>query len=292
MKNHYVKIYNLILISSILLTGFGFAADNDCDLSLSWARISSGTWAAYSWVIPYSDLSIAYDHLFASCCESEDFIDMSVCAQPTQVYLESPYIFDHLIDVGFRRLDVVGAYSGQIIDSWAQAWYDFLHPSATWTLTLTPLMVQAQYKNYRSLTHSPLLQDEDWSLESYLPLYTGFSLRDKYYNLCYVVKNAYQKRLQSNPKNWVIDIWNQYSPSSLYSSCMDLAEKKVDQQLIFAQTLMVERSTSTLETTIQSYTMTNFVKDRLMSLMDKLKTVISLFEKIIKQAPLSKRCAQ
>ena len=73
---------------------------------------------------------------------------------------------------------------------------------------------------------------------------------------------------------------------------MDLAEKKVDQQLIFAQTLMVERSTSTLETTIQSYTMTNFVKDRLMSLMDKLKTVISLFEKITKQAPLSKRCAQ
>jgi hypothetical protein len=73
---------------------------------------------------------------------------------------------------------------------------------------------------------------------------------------------------------------------------MDLAEQKVSNELMFAQTLMLERSTSTLETTMQSYVMTSFVKDRLMSLMDKLKSVVALFEKITKQAPLSKRCAQ
>ena len=73
---------------------------------------------------------------------------------------------------------------------------------------------------------------------------------------------------------------------------MSLAEQKVSRELIFTQTLMLERSSSTLETTMQSYTMTNFVKDRLMWLMDKLKAVVALFEKVAKQAPLSKRCAK
>lgn len=293
MKNISFKTYNLILISTVLLFGVSFAAENDCDLSTPSARVTIGSWSAYSWVIPYADLSVAYDNLYAYCCKEELFVEWQWGCEnaPKKVYLESPYIFDHLIDVWFRRLDVIGAYSGQIIDTWAQLWYAFLHPS-TGTLALTPLMVQEQYKNYRSLTHIPLLQDEWGSIESLLSLYTGFSLRDKYYNLCFVVKNAYQKVIQSDPKKWSFDIWNQYVKSSLYSSCMDLAEQKVSNELMFAQTLMLERSTSTLETTMQSYVMTSFVKDRLMSLMDKLKSVVALFEKITKQAPLSKRCAQ
>lgn len=292
MRNTSFKIYNLILISAVLLFGFGFA-ENDCELSTSWARVSPSTWSVYSWVIPYADLSVAYDNLYAYCCKEGLFPQKSnpCTGSLGPVYLESSYMFDHLIDVGFRRLDVVGAYSGQVIDTWAKAWYDFLHPS-TWTLALTPLMVQEQYKNHWSLTHVPLLQDEAWKLKDYLPLYSGFSLRDKYFNLCYVVKNAYQDMLQSDAKKWPMDIWSHYNPSSLYSTCMSLAEQKVSRELTFTQTLMLERSSSTLETTLQSYTMTNFVKDRLMWLMDKLKSVVALFEKVAKQAPLSKRCAK
>jgi len=292
MRMASFKTYNLILISAVLLFGIGFA-ENDCGLSTSWARVNSSTWSVYSGVVPYSDLSVAYDNLYAYCCKEGLFPQNSnPCGSSLgPVYLESPYMFDHLIDVWFRRLDVVGAYSGQIIDSWAKAWYDFLHPS-TWTLALTPLMVQEQYKNHWSLTHIPLLQDEPEELPVYLPLYTGFSLRDKYFNLCYVVKNAYQKILQRDSSRWPMDIWTHYNPSSLYSTCMSLAEQKVSRELTFTQTLMLERSSSTLETTMQSYTMTNFVKDRLMSLMDKLKAVVALFEKVAKQAPLSKRCAK
>lgn len=292
MRHTSFKKIHLILISAVLLFGFGFA-ENDCELAMSWARVRPSLWSVYSWVISYPDLSVAYDNLYAYCCKETLFPEgqWNCILAPQKVYLESPYLFDHLIDVGFRRLEVVGAYSGQIIDTWAKAWYDFLHPS-TWTLALTPLMVQEQYKNQWSLTHIPLLQDEAGDLKNYLPLYTGFSLRDKYYNLCYVVKNAYQRVLQWDPKKWPMDIWNQYNPSSLYSTCMSLAEQKVSRELTFTQTLMVERSSSTLETTMQSYTMTSFVKDRLMILMDKLKSVVALFEKITKQAPLSKRCAK
>ena len=292
MRNTSFKIYNLVLISAVLLLGFGFA-ENDCELAISWARVSPSTWSLYSEVIPYADLSVAYDNLYAYCCKEGLFPQKSnPCGSSLgPVYLESSYMFDHLIDVGSRRLDVVGAYSGQVIDTWAKAWYDFLHPS-TWTLALTPLMVQEQYKNHWSLTHIPLLQDEAWKLKDYLPLYSGFSLRDKYFNLCYVVKNAYQDMLQSDAKKWPMDIWSHYNPSSLYSTCMSLAEQKVSRELTFTQTLMLERSSSTLETTMQSYTMTNFVKDRLMWLMDTLKSVVALFEKVAKQAPLSKRCAQ
>lgn len=78
---------------------------------------------------------------------------------------------EHLLDVGLRSLDFSSAYSGQVVDSGAKAWYDVMHISGD-KLALTPLMVQTQYKNYWSSTHSPLLQGEPGDIKNYLPLYS------------------------------------------------------------------------------------------------------------------------
>ncbi len=291
MRNNVIKTYSLILISASLLFAVGFAAEDDCDLAISWARVAVSTWWTYSGAITYPDVLVAYDNLYAYCCKESLFAENTDadCSVSRPVHLESPYLVDHLVDVGFRRLDVAGAYSGQIVDSWAKAWYELLH-TTTWTLT--PLMVQAQYKKNWSLTHVPLLQDEAGDIKDYLPLYTGFSLRDKYYNLCYVIKHAYEDILQHDQLKWTIDIWDQYSNSSFYTACMGLAKQRVWEELTFAQTIMIDRSNSALESTIQSYAIVNFVKDRLMALLDKLQSIVSLFGQIGKQAPLSKRCSQ
>ena len=295
MRNSLIKIYSLVFISAASLFAVTFALENDCLLSTT--PIASSTWWSYSGAITYPDLLVAYTNLYAYCCKEDLFPENSYvdCTDaPKEVYLQSEYMVDHLVDVGFRRLDVAGAYSGQIVDSWAKLWYDFMHAN-TWTLT--PLLVQTQYKSYWSLTHVPLLQDEakpqkSSDIKDYLPLYSGFTLRDKYYNLCYVIKSAYENILQHNEQKRTIDIWTQYDSSSFYSACMRLAQQKVTQELTFAQSIMLERSSTALETTIQSYTIINFVKDRLTALLAKLQSVVALFQNITKQAPLSKRCSQ
>jgi hypothetical protein len=73
---------------------------------------------------------------------------------------------------------------------------------------------------------------------------------------------------------------------------MRLAGITISQELVFTQSTMIDSATNSLWTSIEAYTMTNFVKDRLMSLLDKIKSIVSLFTKVTKQAPLSKRCAQ
>lgn len=282
------KCIFLVPISLFSVLVFCFA-DDDCILAT--APVSSFSWSAFSGVLPYSNLTLAYDHLLSYCCTKNLFPEWIVdCSKASpSVFLESPYLFDHIIDVWFRHLDVTSAYSWQVVDSWAQAWYDFLHLSGT--KAMTPLMVQAQYKKFWSLNQVPLLQDEGGDILNYLPLYTGFSLWDKYYNLCFVLKNWYEKILQPDSDKWPIIIWDQYTESSFYNKCMNLAEEKVGQELSFTQTSMLERSTNTLQTTIESYIITNFVQDRLSSLLDKLKSIVQLFIQVVAQAPLSKRCS-
>lgn len=282
------KIVWCFFVWILLVSNFSFA-DDDCILAS--APVSSSTWAPFSVALPYSNLTWAYEHLFSYCCSKNLFPQGTVdCTKASpSVYLESPYLFDHLIDFWFRHLDLTSAYSWQVVDSWAQVWYDFFHKYPT--KPLTPLMVQTQYKKSRSLTHTPLLQDEAWDIRNYLPLYSGFSLWDKYYNLCFVLKKWYEEILQPDSNKWPIFIWDQYTESSFYSKCMDLAEQKVWQELAFAQTSMAERSTNTLQNTIESYIVTNFVQDRLSSLLSKLKSVVELFVQVTTQAPLQKYCS-
>ena len=266
--------------------------ENDCELASS--PIPPSMRSVYSWVLPYEDLTVAYDNLFAYCCKIGWFVHNEICGAedaPKEIHEESPYLYEQLVDIWFRHLDVESAYSGQIIDSGALAWYRVLHP-ITWDAPLTPLLVQAQYKSYWTLTHTPLLQDEAGDLKNYLPLYSWFSLRDKYYNWCMVAKYAYENTLQPDKTKWPIDIGDQYNPASFYNACMRLAWITISQELVFTQSTMIDSATNTLWTTIESYTLTNFVKDRLMSLLDKLKAIVSLFTKITKQAPLSKSCSQ
>jgi len=237
---------------------------------------------------------VAYDGLFAYCCKVWWFVHNEICSAqdaPKEIHEESPYLYEQLVDIWFRHLDAESAYSGQIVDSGALAWYRILHP-IIWDAPMTPLMVQTQYKNYWTLTHVPLLQDEAGDLKNYLPLYSWFSLRDKYYNWCMVAKYAYENTLQPDNTKWPIDIGDQFDSASFYTVCMRLAWITISQELVFTQSTMIDSATNTLWNTIESYTMTNFVKDRLMALLDKLKSIVSLFTKITKQAPLSKRCAQ
>lgn len=276
----------------ISLVGIAFA-DDDCLLGPS--PVSSGAWQAYSLVLPYQDLKLAYNHLWAYCCKNGLFPkDRNNCGDnaPKDVYLESPFLFDHLVDVWIRHFDPLSIYSGQTVDSWAKEWYDLF--SLSEDKSITPQFVKAQYTKYWTLTFKPLFQDQTWNISSYLPLYwtTGFSLRDKYYNLCFSLKLWYENVLQWNSAKRPIQIKDQYDPDSYYSKCMDLVDKKVSVERVYAQTTMLERSTNTLDKSIETFTMTNFVKDRLWSLYDKLKSVVDLFWKIVAQAPLSKRCAK
>ena len=292
MRHTFFKTYSLIMIMLILVLGFGFA-DDDCALAPMSARISQAAWAPFSGALPYQDLSVAYDHLFAYCCAAEKFVDMSICADPktpNKIYLKSVFLFEHLVDVGFRHLDLTTIYPGQTVDSGAQLWYDILHPSDP-SLALTPLMVEQKYKQNWSLTQIPLIQDQPSDFDHYLSAYTWFSLRDKYYNFCYLAKNAYENKLQPQSQKRAIDVWDQTRSTSFYTACMNTAEQKVSGELVFAQTTMIERSTDTLATSIESYTVANFIKDRLMLVLDKLRSVVTLFATIVKQAPLSKRCA-
>ena len=117
-------------------------------------------------------------------------------------------------------------------------------------------------------------------------------MADKYINWCYVAKLMYEEVLV--PNTWPVNIgggWD-FDESSYYNRCMSLARERIQKELLFTKTLMLQKSTRTLNDSFKSYTLDEFVQNRLMGLLDKVASITQLFTTISKQAPLSAKCSK
>ncbi|HCB52034.1 TPA: hypothetical protein DEP21_05750 [Patescibacteria group bacterium] len=98
----------IIIIVLICMISYVYAdTSNDCD------TVVSAEFSEYTSILPVSDFAIAKSHILAYCCKEKlsSFADSGYrekyCKDLPSVYPESPFWYDHLVDVGFRRLDVV-----------------------------------------------------------------------------------------------------------------------------------------------------------------------------------------
>ena len=149
MKKYFILIALFGLIGRV-------AASDDCARSVK--PIGENAWSDFAQIMPYSDLEIARTHLLAYCCKEKRVTDQTICKDLPSIYPESPYFYDHLIDVGFRRLDVVGAYNVNSVDTLAKDWYTFITQQKDPTAAITPLVIQQKYETYWTMRFLPFLQ--------------------------------------------------------------------------------------------------------------------------------------
>lgn len=275
MYNNYFKknIIWLFLFVVLFFSTFVFAWD-DCksiDVSLD-----------PNLIFTQEDIDLARSHLLAYCCreneklfKAEDFLSTWQCKTAT-AWPDSPYWYDHLIDIGMRKLsgrkDEI--YPEMDLDKDAKEWQDFLSNSEK---AKNPVNVSEEYKKHWKLNDLPVVDNLSDSLNKFYAT-TGITLHDKYTNLCMVALGMYK-----NISN--IDIVKDW----YYSKCVSLASMKINEETLFTVAISQNSAANMLSDSWTSYT-NHFLQDRLMKLRDKMVAISSYFNILLKKAPLSKDC--
>lgn len=268
------KIIWWIVFLIPLFLGFSFAK-TDCDTILS--DNVTPSWVAFSPFLSLDDLKIAQNHLRSYCC-LENLYRWN--CENLDVWPESPYWYDHLIDVWLRKLDAEMMYPGMIPDPLGKEWREFVKDidykkNVSW--------FGEKYKQYRTIKQPYLyeLYETNKDPVSLLWNISWYSLHDKYINYCLVAMLMYYQLAPTNH----IDI----EADGYYGRCFSLVSSRIRQETSLAILISQYNATTLLLDGFTSYTK-YFVENRLMKLLDKLSTLSSLFDILLQQAPLSSYC--
>lgn len=192
-----------IIISMIAMIGGAFADDtlNDCNIVTEKEAIGSMRLYSimnYSGVLPQEAFAKAILHLQAYCCNQKKIQCSATLVKklpPEKTYPQSPYLFDHLIDVTMRRLDGV---PGKLVydlpvDKAGKTRRDAITKLANNTNGEQASTVKEEFIKYRTL-HKKATKDMDTVKKLFGGENTsGFSLADRYNTVCRLMKDIYEE---------------------------------------------------------------------------------------------------
>lgn len=235
----------------------------------------------YVVVFPKEVFNRAVDNLRAYCCDkySDNII---ACKSANQVddYPNSEYLYDHLLDIAFRRLDGFTwnyVYGMEPDIMWLE-WRQFItkaSKSITWDIAER---IWVEYDKYRKLKY---YKYDDNFLLNYNNL-DSVSLTDKYYLICDILQDLVNKNF----------IWREKSDSDYYSKCRQLAYTRIENEDLYVKTIMIESSNQLLKSNFDAYLMKYFFQEKISSLKEKMVEFMNIFYTIFKQAPAAKSCSK
>jgi hypothetical protein len=182
------------IISIIAITGGVFA--HDCALVVN-KNIDTvlanytANYQIYKQFLPIEAFNQALINLKAYCCAqviNPPCTDKEKENLPTQ-YMESAYLFDHLIDISMRRLDGNKALAyGLEPDPTGGERRTKINAIASTTTGIPANEIEKIYKSYRTLHKNGNVDITKYNAGDL----ATFSLRDKYNTLCTNVKKLYE----------------------------------------------------------------------------------------------------
>jgi len=215
---------------------------------------------------------------------------------------DSPYLFDHLVDVGLRRLDVLNNYSDVQPDPTWYARRTFITGVATNPSIIVPKTITDAYSKYRTLSGAWMFKKihlkienmdatELWKLQNFLTGYNNenkISLADKYNNLCRIARNIYEK------KPWQkITIWGDKLSKgrSYYTDCQNMVAKRINQENTYVKGILINKATDMLQKNFQAIHK-QFVQDKLTTLQTTISNIRDMIQTVVNQAPYCAKCSK
>lgn len=272
------KIIWLLLIMSLSVFSYRtFAWDCDFVDSAEEKKVP----IKYAIVFPNDVFNRAIDNLKAYCCDNYAE-DIKTCDSLDAVedYPQSEFLYDHLIDIAFRRLDgfswnyVYGLEPDVIGSEWRKIIIES-SMSVTWDVAAR---IWNEYDKYRRLKW---YQYNDNFLLDYNNI-EKVSLADKYYLTCDIVKNLIDDD----------SLWREKSNDIYYDACRRLAYSRIQDENLYVKTVMISASNQLLKSSFDAYLVKYFVSEKLSLLKIKLVEFVNVFYTIYKQAPASKTCSK
>lgn len=265
--------------------GSTFAA-NDCNI-IVWsgveAIVSIYGKRGYTNVLPTEAFQQAVINLKAYCCSKGDLVECSEKEKDNVskwLYPESEFFFDHLFDVAMRRLDGVTGLAYNLTPDPTglerRTKITEIAKSATGTQARE---IEGLYTGYRTLHKYTW----DILINGYNKNIATVSLGDKYNTICGLMKDIYDKIVNTNK----IVLWNNF-----LNRCENIVKERTKRENGYTKILMVQKSNQLLDEGIKAYTKKYYVQEKLMTLWNLITKVKDMFKTIVQQAPVGQTCSK
>lgn len=250
-------------------------------------------WANYSAVYPAEAIGKALDNLKVYCCAHPQLVsekDKASCKNidTKRKVPESPYLYDHLVDIGMRRLDAFpndALRYGLAPDPTGKKRGDIITAAGESKDGVTAKSIMDDYPTYRSTKTLISANATNKELATLAQNYNNIdkvTLRDKYLSICVIIRNLYPA-LQKDTDIVI---------GSFQSKCQQVANNRVKQEDLLTRSLMIKKSTDLLLSTSKAYMQNYFVQQKLVEMTSIIDKVRSLFATMVQQAAPSKSCSQ
>jgi len=292
---------SVILLSSSFAFGLVFAVENDCgfvafDLTL---QIESGFLLNplhANNVYPNEAYHRALLNLKAYCCETHILSDEQFCAKDkdkfVETYPESLYFYDHLVDVGLRRLDVLNSYEDVPLDTKGAEWRQEISKVSTQEASFALWVEQLvqKYWGVKNDDYPYALPFFDWSV---FHLYDEYKLRSLVSDMNYSKRNVYQRYQDVCGMSASLYLWQRQNKSrdltatlqSDFEVCQAMVNQRILDEMLYAKTIIQNQATKLLMKSINVYAVEYYWKEKLFDLLDTALAVWELFTTVAKIAP-------
>ncbi len=288
----------------------------NCDListfSEKWFANISDTWEKeVGNILPKEAIIVAENHLKSFCCKEWYLRDAKVCSKLDEVYPESSFLFDHILDVYLRRLDAFwgdknskGLMYGLSPDPQGKERRDFMVKALKNPLGSSPDSINAQYWKYWKMTTDPIhnidqrdnvecriIQQNnkkqikigmcrDDVLVSINKDFHNWKLVNKYNNACKITELLYRKlgwrfTTQDN-------LGKKYSLDAMYANCKKLVKKRIQEEYEYAKIVLLVQWNKFMENYLHGYLINNVVQNNMKKLQEKIRDITVFFDDVNK----------
>jgi len=222
------------------------------------------------------DLRMIYTQFKCQCCDSNPTHEW--CTEFTckiqKYFAESPFLFDHLVTVGMKKLDGVQETCDDLqIDC---------HEKATerreW------ITQQAEHPEWAppSLIWETFEKHRWWAGEENNIIDDKKNITQAYRRMCEEA-NFIEQHVSFEAKNLAVTNKNK-NPQTRIQACTELVNKRYVQESTYVRTLMVQKWIDYVVTNINSYLSKYFVKNRLYELLQKYTELDGCVSTVLKMA--------
>jgi len=253
----------------------------------------------YDTIFPKDAIKRAFVNLRSHCCTRYQLKDSAkysgFCKENMLVdfYPQSEYLFDHLVDVMFRRLDVEDLYQDVEPDPVALEWKEYTTEIAEDAWGNHAWAMRKKYDEYWESNYTPIQYREDVDeyckdknsaqfslIERTLDLYSSsnlINLHDRYSSVCALSMCMYRAIWQTNGVSFLLE--------KPFGVCESIASQRIQEEQLYAKSLVMQESTKSLWDAMHSYLYNYFGKRRLVNLQETIMRLVDLFSTIWKMAP-------
>lgn len=271
--------------SSVDCTEYGFAKEEE-GIKQYPGRVRASIiarWEPNPVLFTDQDMQQAARYLIQYCCES--ISDQEGCSGVStsqgNYYPESPYIFDHLITIGMRKLDGIQEHCDQLGIS-CQATTNYQIEATNRREKITEIAEDTE--GYPPLQIESLFKDFRWTTDTFLEKDTLLS--NAYFKMCeeaVSIRNAIGGNNNDTDRN--LTDWR-----GLKAICDDLVKKRYEMELQYVRTLMVEKWLQYMVQNLRSYFFDYYLENRMADLVDKYNMLYSCFVMVLRYAERTKCC--